>query len=107
MQFRKRRRMRSGDNGSGCMGGFQDKLFSDFCPPRADLARAGSPILGESPSMHMSDSPQRQRAKYDDDDIRYETENETAASRGCAGIALDAITGAASGSFCLGPRKWR
>ena len=108
MQYRKRRRMRSGDaadkSGGGCggMGSFQDKLFPDFCPPRADLGRAPSP-------MDMSHTPTRgNSSKYDDDDdIRYEADAQQQASRGCAGIALDMVTGAAAGSFCLGPRKWR
>jgi hypothetical protein len=44
----------------------------------------------------------------DDDDIRYEQDNSgPAPNTGCAGIALDMMTGAAAGSFCLGPRQWR
>jgi hypothetical protein len=106
MQFRKRRRMRSGDAADttpGCGMGFQDKLFPDFCPPRAHLARGGSPAHGMGVPLGSSNT------KYDedDDDIRYEQEASTAASSGCAGIALDIVTGAAVGSFCLGPRKWR
>ena len=108
-QFRKRRRMRSGDatdKSGGCGTGFQDKLFPDFCPPRADLGRVASPTMGGP--MDLSNTPGRSY-KYDedDDDIRVEREATTAASRGCAGIALDIVTGAAAGSFCLGPRKWR
>jgi hypothetical protein len=110
LQFRKRRRMRSGDNSGSSSGGcFQDKLFSEFCPPRADLARAGSPILGEASSMDLINTPQRRNARYDDDDIRYDGETPNSSSgcgTGCAGIALDMVTGAAAGSFCLGPRKW-
>jgi hypothetical protein len=114
MQFRKRRRIRSGDaadttSAAGCGMGFQDKLFSDFCPPRADLARAASPVHDIGGPMDMSHTPTRSNAKFDDDDdIRYEAEAQTQAqARGCAGIALDIVTGAATGSFCLGPRKWR
>jgi hypothetical protein len=116
MQFRKRRRMRSGDNNisAGCFGGFQDKLFSEFCPPRENIARANSPppACGSLiDSMRGSRTPTRrnQKMEVDDDDIRYETDNNTTSSSagGCAGIALDIVTGAAVGSFCLGPRKWR
>lgn len=117
MHFGKRRRMRSGDNNNsaGCFGGFQDKLFSDFCPPRADIGRVSSPppTCGSLiDNMHGSRTPTRRnnlKMEVDDDDIRYETDNNTTSSSagGCAGIALDIVTGAAVGSFCLGPRKWR
>lgn len=112
MQFRKRRRMRSGDSadksGVGCGVGFQDKLFPDFCPPRADLGRCGSPThLGGADPMDLSHTPTSADPKYDDDDdIRYEVDAQNNAT-GCAGIALNMVTGAATGSFCLGPRKWR
>jgi hypothetical protein len=43
----------------------------------------------------------------EDDDIRYDHDTPGASSAGCAGIALDMMTGAAAGSFCLGPRQWR
>lgn len=64
-----------------------DKFFPDFCPPRADI-RGG---------------------EDDDDDGVVDTQyvNESVDSRGCAGIALDMVTGAATGSFCLGPTGWR
>ena len=120
-QFRKRRRMRSVDGGSepttgtcGVTDPFQgDKLFPDFCPPRADLARAGSP----SPRLSSDDVPHmnmcgmtpigQSSSKFaDDDDIRCEEDTPGVAGAGCAGIALDMMTGAAAGSFCLGPRLW-
>mmetsp|Transcript_30101 Transcript_30101/g.34549 ORF Transcript_30101/g.34549 Transcript_30101/m.34549 type:complete len:882 (+) Transcript_30101:303-2948(+) len=123
MQFRKRRRMRSADGGSepttgtcGVTNPFQgDKLFPDFCPPRADLGRAGSPPprLSSDDVPHMSMCGMTpigaSTSKFDDDDIRYEEEtSETpgVSNVGCAGIALDIMTGAAAGSFCLGPRLW-
>lgn len=121
IQFRKRRRMRSADAAeptTGTCGAnpFQgDKLFPDFCPPRADLGRAGSPaprLSGESiPQMDMLCGMTpigRGASKYDDDDIRYEVTEDAnppgMSQPGCAGIALDMVTGAATGSFCLGPR---
>lgn len=120
IQFRKRRRMRSADGSEpttgtcGVSNPFQgDKLFPDFCPPRADLGRAGSPVprlsgddvphmdmCGMTPIGHGS-------SKFDDDDIRYEEDTNPGLNQpGCAGIALDMMTGAAAGSFCLGPRVW-
>jgi len=123
MQFRKRRRMRSVDGGAepttgtcGVTNPFQgDKLFPDFCPPRADLGRSGSP----APRLSSDDVPHmdmmcgmtplgRSSSKFaDDDDIRYEEDSNPGMSQpGCAGIALDMMTGAAAGSFCLGPRLW-
>lgn len=84
--FRKRRRMRS-----------TDRFFPDFCPPRADLNRPGSPSLAD--------------ADDDDDHILHPDnvtyDNESVPARGCAGIAMDLVTGAATGSFCLGPTGWR
>eukprot|EP00934_Nitzschia_sp_Nitz4_P001411 Nitzschia sp. Nitz4//scaffold141_size107518//74528//76558//NITZ4_004287-RA/size107518-processed-gene-0.114-mRNA-1//1//CDS//3329536321//1411//frame0 len=112
MQFRKRRRMRSADGNDqterGCGGGFQDRFFSDFCPPRADLGRPPTPPHHMSEDMDMTSTPTRGNHKYDDDDddIRAERVAEESA-RGCAGIAMDMVTGAATGSFCLGPRNWR
>lgn len=120
-QFRKRRRMRSVDGGSepttgtcGVTDPFQgDKLFPDFCPPRADLARAGSPpprlSSDDVPHMNMCGMTPigRSSSKFaDDDDIRCEDDSPGVTSAGCAGIALDMMTGAAAGSFCLGPRLW-
>lgn len=122
IQFRKRRRMRSADGAEpttgtcGATNPFSgDKLFPDFCPPRADLGRGGSPpprLSGDDiPHMDMlcGMTPVRTGSKFaDDDDIRYEQEDANANLNqpGCAGIALDMMTGAAAGSFCLGPRVW-
>jgi hypothetical protein len=114
MQFRKRRRMRSSDGDvstSGCgVNPFSgDKLFPDFCPPRADLARTSSPPPrgSEDDAMDVGITPIAASSKYDDDDIRYDQDTPGASNSGCAGIALDMMTGAAAGSFCLGPRQWR
>lgn len=127
MQFRKRRRMRSADASdphieAGCVAGFQDKFFSDFCPPRADLGRVASPPNAPhhhhhyhhgGESMDMATTPTRSNSRHfdedgvdEDDDIRAEHAAQQSA-RGCAGIAMDMVTGAATGSFCLGPRSWR
>lgn len=109
--FRKRRRMRSGDAGDGsaasCGGmGFQDKLFPDFCPPRADLGRSASPIHDIPSAMDIAQihTPRRNNMQIDDDSIY---EDQPHHSQGCTGIALDIVTGAASSSFCLGPRSFR
>jgi len=117
--YRKRRRMRSEDaaddssqmkSGCGDIGAFQDKLFSDFCPPRADIGRA-SPVdhVMEDP-MVLSHTPPRRGMRYSDDDIRSEeqtfTNDRGCADMGCAGIALDMVTGAAACGFTLGPRRW-
>jgi len=119
MQFRKRRRVRSSDGsdptGVGCgTTGFQDKLFSDFCPPRAEIGRPGSPSSPTPPhdinhTMGKAQTFTRSNIRYedddDDDDIRAEQAAQTRAL-GCAGIAMDLVTGAAAGSFCIGPRSW-
>jgi hypothetical protein len=112
MHFRKRRRMRSSDGvedtTAGCATGFQDKFFSDFCPPRAEIGRPTSPHANMG-DVDMAQTPTRSNARYDDDDddIRAEHHAQASASRGCAGIAMDIVTGAATSSFCLGPRGWR
>ena len=100
LQFRKRRRMRS----TGCIP-LQDKLFPDFCPPRADLQRTGSLLHGD----HVVDDDghsQRGRGVTNggDDDSVY---SEQIPQPGCADIAMTIMTGAANGSFCLGPANWR
>ena len=99
MEFRKRRRMRP-------VAPQNDKFFPDFCPPRADIGRCASPEATEGCGFHLSTTPIRRSASHDDDSIRYENES-VPQPRGCAGIALDMVTGAATGSFCLGPTGWR
>eukprot|EP00529_Nitzschia_sp_RCC80_P018256 CAMPEP_0113451492 /NCGR_PEP_ID=MMETSP0014_2-20120614/6365_1 /TAXON_ID=2857 /ORGANISM="Nitzschia sp." /LENGTH=837 /DNA_ID=CAMNT_0000342847 /DNA_START=1116 /DNA_END=3629 /DNA_ORIENTATION=+ /assembly_acc=CAM_ASM_000159 len=127
IQFRKRRRMRSTEGveplpttGAVCGGNFNpfsgDKLFPEFCPPRADLHhRAASPLNINDDPMELGTTPiPTNGSKFadDDDDIRYHEPDtpgaaSSATATGCAGIALDMMTGAAAGSFCLGPRQWR
>jgi hypothetical protein len=67
-----------------------DSFFPDFCPPRADIARPG---------------------EEDEDDLLEEAsinyDQESSPTDGCGSIALDVVTGAATGSFCLGPTTWR
>jgi len=109
VHFRKRRRMRSGDAsvgaGAGCGMGFQDKLFPDFCPPRADLGRVASPTMEMAMAMDMSHN---REMKLDDDIYAGNPPPPQQQQRGgCGGIAFDIVTGAAASSFCLGPRQWR
>jgi hypothetical protein len=94
--FRKRRRMRSRE---GCFP-LEDKLFPDFCPPRADLGRTSSPTQDYMYPVGMPGCmPIRHRA--------YEqVPPEEVPQPGCAGIAMSIMTGAATGSFCLGPSNW-
>jgi hypothetical protein len=92
--FRKRRRMRSRE---GCFP-MEDKLFPEFCPPRADLGRTTSPI----PDHMDLGTPMRNM-----NGLAFESvPPEDIPHPGCAGIALSIMTGAATGSFCLGPSKW-
>ena len=94
--FRKRRRTRS--------AGSSNRFFPDFCPPRADLAYRPASPLGpdeDDVSIALSTTPIRRNNTRDEED-RYADE-----ARGCAGIAFDVVTGAATGSFCLGPTGWR
>lgn len=94
--YRKRRRTRS--------VGSANRFFPDFCPPRADLGyRPASPLGPEEDDMSitLSTTPIHRNNTRDEDD-RYAEE-----ARGCAGIAFDVVTGAATGSFCLGPSGWR
>jgi hypothetical protein len=97
VQYRKRRRMRS-----------TDQFFPDFCPPRAEIGRPGSPSLADeedNDSLIMGSTPiRRNNSAREDETMRYD--NETAPNLGCAGIALDLVTGAATSSFCLGPTRW-
>lgn len=95
IQFRKRRRMRSG----GC-GAVEDKLFPDFCPPRADLQRSASPFPDDDDDhLEMASTPPHRNMRHPED--------EHFSQGGCAGIAMSIMTGAATGSFCLGPNNWR
>lgn len=94
---RKRRRVRSRDMGSPPF--HHPGTLYDFCPPPSDIRRPGSPA-GEP--MHLT--PVRRNASKDD--TLYEDDSVTPPQRGCAGIALDMVTGAATGSFCLGPTGW-
>ncbi|GAX27683.1 hypothetical protein FisN_13Hh222 [Fistulifera solaris] len=101
--FRKRRRTRS-----------NDQFFPDFCPPRADLGRT-SPSLADADDddddddddgvLEMPATPQGKSSNFRD--VHYETCNDSIPSQGCAGIAMDLVTGAATGSFCLAPAGWR
>ena len=100
--------------GSSCAAGLNpfsgDKLFPDVCPPRADLHRTASPTMHDDDPMDVGTTPiPANSGKFADDDIRYDEHDTPGASSasGCAGIALDMMTGAAAGSFCLGPRQWR
>lgn len=108
MQYRKRRRMPSMSCGA-------DKFFPDFCPPRADLARAASPILdceaveaanaktrenGDDKEDHDDDDDVVPRRKSSIDDDDEETAAETRPS--CTNIAMEIMTGAAN---CFGPKS--
>lgn len=93
--FRKRRRTRS-----------NDQFFPDFCPPRADLGR-NSPSLADADDDGVLDMPTTPIQRSKRDGVRYETCHDSIPSQGCAGIAMDLVTGAATGSFCLGPAGWR
>lgn len=73
-----------------------DRFFPDFCPPRAEMTRQ-SPSLDDDSIVA---APMRRDLSKDEEDHFEET-------RGCAGIAFDVMTGAATGSFCLGPTGWR
>lgn len=96
-QFRKRRRMRSAD-----------RFFVDFCPPRDEIGQAGCNPLDcggrfeddddDGVVQESNSTPIRRNNSGREDDYQ---------ARGCAGIALDIVTGAATASFCLGPSGWR
>jgi len=75
-----------------------DRFFPDFCPPRAEMTRH-SPSMDDD-SIALAATPIRRNMSREESD-RYEE------PRGCAGIAFDVMTGAATGSFCLGPSGWR
>jgi len=76
-----------------------DRFFPDFCPPRADMHRH-SPSMGDDDSIALAASAMRRNMSREEPE-RFEE------PRGCAGIAFDVMTGAATGSFCLGPSGWR
>lgn len=97
LQFRKRRRMRSGESIPA-----QDKFFPDFCPPRADLCRTSSPNPDGPTPMNLATTPPAKNSNAGDDDEAQPG----GCQPGCAGIAMDIVLGAATGGFCLGP-KWR
>ena len=129
MHLRKRRRMRGGGHTSGGGGSgpappqAPDRFFPDFCPPRAEFGRPLSPGGGGAASpdhqggvlpMHLSTTPIRRNKSRDDgihataaDDDDDEAVQAALQAQGCTGIALDMVTGAATGSFCLGPGGWR
>lgn len=97
LQFRKRRRMRSGESIPA-----QDKFFPDFCPPRADLCRTSSPDPEGPTPMNLASTPPARNSNADQDD----DPQPGGCQAGCANIAMDIVMGAATGGFCLGP-KWR
>jgi hypothetical protein len=103
LQFRKRRRMRSG----GCIP-LEDKLFPDFCPPRAHLHRASSPFADDD-EMEMATTPPHRNSNsgYQGHHRHGGAQDHPDPEPGCAGIAMSIMTGAATGSFCLGPSNWR
>lgn len=103
IQFRKRRRMRSG----GCIP-LEDKLFPDFCPPRAHLHRATSPFADDD-DMEMATTPPHRNSNsgYQGHHRHGSAQDHPDPEPGCAGIAMSIMTGAATGSFCLGPSNWR
>jgi hypothetical protein len=90
-QFRKRRRMRS-----------TERFFSDFMPPRADISQGGHD--GDDGVLEDVNTTPIRRNDASRDEVDYA---DCGTAQGCAGIALDIVTGAATGSFCLGPSGWR
>lgn len=101
LQFRKRRRMRSG----GCIP-MEDKLFPDFCPPRAHLHRSASPFVDDD-DMEMATTPPHRNSNSHRQGRYHQSSCDAEPEPGCAGIAMSIMTGAATGSFCLGPSNWR
>jgi hypothetical protein len=86
-----------------------DKFFNDFCTPRAEINQAGCNPLqcaGDADDdddgvlEDVNTTPIRRNSTRDED-------YESVPAQGCAGIALDIVTGAATGSCCLGPSGWR
>ena len=69
-------------------------------PPRAEINNRNEDgddgvVEGEQPNLGRTNSK-------DDVDMQ-----DCGAATGCAGIAFDIVSGAATGSFCLGPTGWR
>ena len=114
-EFRKRRRVRSAD-----------RFFNDFMPPRADLPKLDDDDDDEVEEDDQDDDDddglledvqrtplRRNGGSMEDDsneDMAYQQEANCAGGgcvTGCAGIALDIVTGAAKSSFCLTPARWR
>jgi len=92
--FRKRRRMRS-----------EDRFFNDFMPPRADLPPPQPPHHDDGDDGVLDDinrTPIRRNGS-----MEYADDAGNSCGTGCAGIALDIVTGAATSSFCLAPSGWR
>jgi hypothetical protein len=90
-EIRKRRRVRT----------TSERFVGDFLPPRADITR---PEDDDGVVEDGNLTPIRRNNSTRDDS----SENMDCSSAvGCAGIALDLVTGAAAGSFCLGPKGWR
>lgn len=100
-QLRKRRRIRSAD-----------RFFPDFCPPRAEIGQSGCNPLSCG-DMDEAEDAEDDGVLHDGNTTpirRNGTMNEQdvdTSIKGCAGIALDIVTGAATASFCLGPTGWR
>jgi hypothetical protein len=92
LQLRKRRRMRAAD-----------RFFSDFCPPRAEISQGCNPLNCGPFGDDDEDDGVLQHESGRDNNKDYDV----LPPRGCAGIALDIVTGAATASFCLGPSGWR
>lgn len=92
-QFRKRRRIRSAD-----------RFFNDFMPPRADINNRPDEEEGayEDDDDDINTTPIRRNGTRDEEEYQ-----DCGGMVGCANIALDIVTGAAKGSFCLGPSGWR
>jgi hypothetical protein len=89
--LRKRRRVRSAE-----------RFFSDFMPPRADINNRPDDHDGvHEDDDDINTTPIRRNSTRDEEDYQ------DCGVSGCAGIALDIVTGAAKGSFCLGPAGWR
>ena len=108
-ELRKRRRVRSAE-----------RFVSDFMPPRADFNNRGDDDddTGDDKDKSIPNKEDQDLVDDGEDDInltplrRNGTRDEDdfqdcgTGISGCAGIALDIVTGAAKGSFCFGPTGW-